>query len=76
MQIHANFPLLAYNTFGIAVQAKQFVSVESVDELRQVFIDYPTESKFILGGGSNMLLTKNIEALVIHLNIKGKEIVL
>lgn len=75
MQIHVNFPLLAYNTFGISAQAKQFVSVESVDELRQVFIEYPAESKFILGGGSNMLLTKDIEALVIHLNIKGKDIV-
>ena len=75
MQIHANFPLLAYNTFGIAAQAEQFVSVETVDELRQVFIEYPAQSKFILGGGSNMLLTKNIEALVVHLNIKGKEVV-
>ena len=75
MQIHANFPLLAYNTFGIAAQAEQFVSVGTVDELRQVFIEYPAETKFILGGGSNMLLTKNIEALVVHLNIKGKEVV-
>ena len=75
MQLQANFPLLTYNTFGIAAQAKQFVSVETVDELRDVFIQYPNEPKFILGGGSNMLLTKNIEALVVHLNIKGKEIV-
>jgi len=29
------------------------------------------QSKFILGGGSNMLLTQNIEALVVHLNLKG-----
>jgi UDP-N-acetylmuramate dehydrogenase len=75
MQVHKNYPLLSYNTFGIEAQAKQFVSVESVDELRQVFEHYPAAQKFILGGGSNMLLTKDIDALVIHLNLKGKEVV-
>jgi UDP-N-acetylmuramate dehydrogenase len=31
-------------------------------------------NKFILGGGSNMLLTKDIDALVIHIDLKGKSI--
>jgi len=70
-----NISLKPFNTFGIDVNAKHFVSVKSVEELKSVLKlkDYP--EKFILGGGSNMLLTKDIEALVIHLDIKSIEIV-
>ncbi|MBU3680723.1 MAG: UDP-N-acetylmuramate dehydrogenase [Flavobacterium sp.] len=74
MQIQHEFPLLHYNTFGITAKAKQFVSISSLNELRSVFLEYPNEPKFILGGGSNMLLTQDIEALVIHINLKGKEV--
>jgi UDP-N-acetylmuramate dehydrogenase len=70
-----NISLKPYNTFGIDVNAKYFVSVKSVAELKSVLElkDYP--EKFILGGGSNMLLTKDVEALVIHLNLKNIEII-
>ena len=75
MQIEHNISLKPYNTFGIDVNAKQFISIASVEDLKSVYAskDYP--NKFILGGGSNMLLTKNIEALVIHLNLRGKKII-
>jgi UDP-N-acetylmuramate dehydrogenase len=46
-----------------------------VDELRQILQEQASEKKFILGGGSNMLLTKDIDALVIHVDLKGKKIV-
>ena len=75
MLIQENYPLKSYNTFGIAANAKQFVSVKSVTELSQILIDYKTSQKFILGGGSNMLLTQDIDALVIHIDLKGKKIV-
>jgi UDP-N-acetylmuramate dehydrogenase len=75
MQIQHNFSLKNYNTFGIEAQAKQFVAVHSVDELKSILTEHPNEKKFILGGGSNMLLTQNIEALVIHVDLKGKKIV-
>ena len=70
-----NISLKPYNTFGVDVKAKHFVSVNSIEELKFVLKlkEYP--EKFILGGGSNMLLTKDIEALVIHLVIKNIEIV-
>jgi UDP-N-acetylmuramate dehydrogenase len=74
MHIQQDFPLLHYNTFGITAKAKQFVSVSTLDELRSVFLEHPKEPKFILGGGSNMLLTQDIEALVIHVDLKGKEV--
>ncbi|WP_396182820.1 UDP-N-acetylmuramate dehydrogenase [Flavobacterium sp.] len=75
MQIHTNFSLKKYNTFGIEAKASQFVSVQSVDELITVLNENPTTKKFILGGGSNMLLTQDIDALVIHLDLKGKKII-
>jgi UDP-N-acetylmuramate dehydrogenase len=73
MQIQNNFSLKKYNTFGIEAKAKEFVAVHSVNELKTVLIENQTKSKFILGGGSNMLLTKDIDALVIHVDLKGKK---
>jgi len=75
MEIQSNFSLKNHNTFGIEAKAKQFVAVHSVDELKSILKQYKNEKKFILGGGSNMLLTKDIEALVIHIDLKGKKII-
>ena len=75
MQIINDFSLKKYNTFGIEANAKQFVAVETVDELKTILKENKLQKKFILGGGSNMLLTKNIDALVIHIDLKGKKIV-
>ena len=75
MEIQSNFSLKNYNTFGIEAKAKQFVAVQSVTELETVLEQNKLKTKFILGGGSNMLLTKDIEALVIHIDLKGKSII-
>ncbi|MCD2260260.1 UDP-N-acetylmuramate dehydrogenase [Psychroserpens luteolus] len=75
MHIQHNISLKPYNTFGIDVKAKQFVSVSSIEELKDIYTSSAYPKKFILGGGSNMLLTKDIDALVIHLNLKGKQII-
>lgn len=75
MQVLQNISLKNYNTFGIDVNAQQFVSVSSIDELKWVLTEYKSADKLFLGGGSNMLLTKPINGLVIHLNIKGKSVV-
>ena len=74
MEIQQNFSLKKYNTFGIEANAKQFVSVHSAEELKTVLKENPNQKKFILGGGSNMLLTQDIDALVIHVDLKGKHI--
>ena len=75
MHIKTDISLKPYNTFGIDVNAKHFVSVTSITELKSVLKlkEYP--NKLILGGGSNMLLTKDVNALVIHINLKGISIV-
>lgn len=75
MQIQTQFSLKKYNTFGIEAKAKQFVSVQNLSELKEVLAENPVEKKFILGGGSNMLLTKDIDAFVIHIDLKGKKII-
>ena len=75
MEILDNFSLKKYNTFGIEAKAKQFVAVHSTDELREVLQQHPDEKKFILGGGSNMLLTRDVDALVIHVDLKGRKVI-
>lgn len=74
MQIQNNFSLKKYNTFGIEAKAKQFVAVHSITELKTILEKHQNDKKFVLGGGSNMLLTKDIDALVIHIDLKGKKI--
>ena len=75
MELKSNFSLKNYNSFGIEALAKQFIAVETLSELTTVLEANPDSEKFILGGGSNMLLTQDIDALVIHINLKGKKIV-
>ena len=73
--MHNQFSLKNYNTFGIEAKAKQFVAVHTIEDLRLVLEQNRTEKKFVLGGGSNMLLTQDIDALVIHIDLKGKKII-
>ena len=69
MKIQQNISLKQYNTFGINATAKRFVSVNSLKELTKIIAS--EKDIFLLGGGSNMLLTSDIEQLVVHLNLKG-----
>ncbi|MBE7692659.1 UDP-N-acetylmuramate dehydrogenase [Tenacibaculum finnmarkense] len=69
MNIQQNISLKKYNTFGIHVNAKRFVSIDSLYNLQQLLKS--EKDLFLISGGSNMLLTKNIEKLVVHLNLKG-----
>ncbi len=71
MKIEQNKSLKPYNTFGINVFAKEFITITSEDELKNVLTTYPDKELFVLSGGSNMLLTKNVESLVLHIALKG-----
>jgi len=75
MEILTHYPLKNHNTFGISAFANRFVAVHTVTELTEVLKENAGEKFFILGGGSNMLLTQDIDALVIHTDLKGKEVV-
>ncbi|TDB69246.1 UDP-N-acetylmuramate dehydrogenase [Arundinibacter roseus] len=77
MLIQENISLLPYNTFGFDVKARYFISIFSIDELRALLNspEWSSVPKLILGGGSNVLLTADVDALVIHIEIKGIEVV-
>ena len=72
-----NYSLLDRNTFGIDVSAKYFADIHSEEQLVDVCC-LPisgNEQKFVLGGGSNILFTKDVEALVLHNQVKGIELI-
>lgn len=69
MIIQKNISLKAYNTFGIDVKASRFVSIASLYELKQLLNS--EKDFFLISGGSNLLLTRDIERLVVHINIQG-----
>jgi UDP-N-acetylmuramate dehydrogenase len=73
--IQNDISLAPFNTFGIAARAKHFVRVESLAEL-QALRDAPIwsrESRFVLGGGSNVLFTRDFDGLVVQIAMKGVE---
>jgi UDP-N-acetylmuramate dehydrogenase len=76
MVIESDKSLQPYNTFGIEAHAKYFAEVNSRDEFYEIFSDsrFKTEKKLVLGGGSNILFTKNFDGLVIKNNFSGIEI--
>ena len=74
MKIQHNISLKSYNTFGIDVMAKHFVAINSINDLKDVLSLTAYPKKFILGGGSNILLTRNIDDLVVFINLKGIKI--
>jgi len=68
-----NISLKKFNTFGIDVLAKEFIEVQSIEEVQQLCSDFDFEhNKFmILGKGSNVLLSADFDGLVIKIGIKG-----
>jgi|TARA_B110000263_G_scaffold7797_1_gene6637 UDP-N-acetylmuramate dehydrogenase len=76
MKIQQNYSLKKYNTFGIAATAKYFACFSSENELVELLRNdlCKTEPLFILGGGSNILLTQDFEGLVLANTIKGMEV--
>lgn len=77
MQIRENFSLRPYNTFGIDAYAKYFITFKSIESLTEILNDSMIRkagSYFILGGGSNILFTKNFDGFVLKNEIEGIEL--
>lgn len=76
MQIKNDFSLKGFNTFGIDVRAKEFVVVNAHQDLFDLILkrDLTKEKFLMLGGGSNILFTKDFEGLLIKNEIGGIEI--
>ena len=65
-----DYSLLAHNTFGIAASCSRFLEYATDDEARTV-ATLVQDPYIIIGGGSNLLLTRNFEGTVVHSAVKG-----
>ncbi|MEP7252915.1 MAG: UDP-N-acetylmuramate dehydrogenase [Ginsengibacter sp.] len=75
MKLSENFSLKPYNTFRLDAYAKYFAEFSSVEMLQEVLEENGGLQKMILGGGSNILLTKNVDGLVLKNGIEGIRVV-
>lgn len=76
MNILTNISLKQYNTFGIDVIARYFTRFSSIPELVEILShQLPINDTLVLGGGSNILLTKNFDGLVLKNELKGIELI-
>ena len=71
-----DFPLASFNSFGVSAFARQFAVVSSEQVLMQWCAEHGRDTPpFLIGGGSNLLLTHDIEAPVLQLALRGTRIV-
>lgn len=77
LNIQQHISLKPYNTFGIDVTASEFVELKSVEEAKVLCRTFNLADRklLILGGGSNVLLTQNVQGMVICNRIKGIELI-
>jgi len=75
--IQQNYSLKTLNTFGLDVQTQQYAKVTSAQELADLYASRKLRpvKKLILGGGSNVLFTRNWLGLVVHIGISGIEVI-
>jgi UDP-N-acetylmuramate dehydrogenase len=73
LPIQRDFPLRAFNTFGIAASAHAYLHLTDIAQLAQVRGDAALVSlpRLVLGGGSNLLLTRDFPGLVLHVGLRG-----
>ncbi len=77
MLVEPNTPLQSYNSFGISAKALKLVRVHTEADVYAVVADETLRSqpKFVLGGGSNIVLTGDVKPLVLKVEIKGMRLV-
>jgi len=74
MKVLHNISLLPYNTFGLNIKAQYFAEFSSVDDLR-AGLKTGLNPVFLLGGGSNVLITQDVEGLVLRNNLRGIKVI-
>jgi len=77
MQVKEKYSLKHLNTFGIDVMTKYFVGLDNDREIKKFLLNNPYKGLplLILGGGSNILFTKDFDGVVLKVNTKGIEII-
>lgn len=75
MQIRTNYSLLNHNSFGLDVKAKEYVEYENVEELQSYLAGRDKQLPLLhIGGGNNLLFTKDYDGTILHSAIKGFEV--
>lgn len=76
LPIVPDFPLQRLNTFGIDARARAYLRITSVEQLGAVMADpqLARMARLLLGGGSNIVLTGDVDALVLHMAIEGRAV--
>lgn len=77
MHILTDVNLKPYNTFGLPAVAGKLIRITSEADVRQV-VDHPEYGrapKFVLGGGSNVILTRDMPELVLKVEVMGRRLV-
>ncbi|MBK5285886.1 MAG: UDP-N-acetylmuramate dehydrogenase [Bacteroidia bacterium] len=71
--VKENFSLIRFNTFGVDVSCKYFADIGSEKDIQSLISDkkYSASQKFVLGGGSNILFTKDFDGIVMHNCFEG-----
>jgi UDP-N-acetylmuramate dehydrogenase len=77
MIVEHNVALAPHNSFGIVAKARELVRVRGETDIEQVLADPQLASrpKFVLGGGSNIVLTGDVRPLVLKVEIMGRRVV-
>ncbi len=72
--ITQNVNLKNYNTFGISISSKEFAPFFSISDIQSILEHKKSEEMLVLGGGSNLLFTKDFDGIVLKNELKGIEI--
>jgi UDP-N-acetylmuramate dehydrogenase len=76
MRVEQRVSLREHNTFGLPALAQTLVRVGSDADVRRV-VDHPVYGvapKFVLGGGSNVVLTRDVSAVVVKVEVRGRRL--
>ncbi|RYF43572.1 MAG: UDP-N-acetylmuramate dehydrogenase [Comamonadaceae bacterium] len=76
MIVEQNVPLQAHNSFGIVAKARELVRVRGPADVEQLLADaqLAAKPKFVLGGGSNIVLTGDVRPLVLKVEVMGRRV--
>ena len=70
--LHRDVSLQPLNTFGLEAKAERYFRATSVDSIKRILkVEQPT---LVLGGGSNLLITKHVKGLVLHVDIRERKV--
>ncbi|MDT7518015.1 UDP-N-acetylmuramate dehydrogenase [Rhodoferax sp. TBRC 17660] len=77
MLVEKNIPLQAFNTFRIVAKAQALARITSEADVHQLLADpeWAASPKFVLGGGSNIVLTGDVKPLVLKVEVRGLKVV-